>query len=114
MTEKRSRSPQEKKALSLKKDRRNTFGENQKASRKAIPKRKALESRRNRHKNNQALSLVEQFDEAVLDLVESSARQDIYRTGGWTKAPDEPLEKVIAKTKNARERRAGRKAARLA
>jgi hypothetical protein len=36
------KSAREKKALSLKKDRRNTFGENSKASRKAIPRRKQL------------------------------------------------------------------------
>jgi len=36
------KSPREKKALSLKRDRRNTFGENAKASRKAIPRRKQL------------------------------------------------------------------------
>jgi hypothetical protein len=36
------KSASEKKALSLKRDRRNTFGENSKASRKAIPRRKQL------------------------------------------------------------------------
>lgn len=36
------KSAREKKALSLKRDRRNTFGENSKASRKAIPRRKQL------------------------------------------------------------------------
>jgi hypothetical protein len=36
------KSGREKNALSLKRDRRNTFGENSKASRKAIPRRKQL------------------------------------------------------------------------
>jgi hypothetical protein len=36
------KSAREKKALSLKKDRRNTYGEHSKASRKAIPRRKQL------------------------------------------------------------------------
>ncbi len=36
------KSAREKKALSLKRDRRNTFGENSKASRKAIPRRKQV------------------------------------------------------------------------
>jgi len=36
------KSAREKKARSLKRDRRNTFGENSKASRKAIPRRKQL------------------------------------------------------------------------
>jgi len=38
---KKRRSPQEKKALSYAKDRRNTYGENQKSSRKNIPLSKA-------------------------------------------------------------------------
>jgi len=90
------KSPQEKKALSLRKDRRNTYGNNDKASRKAIPLRKALENRKNRHRNNQAIAGIEKLDEPSADVVESSARQDVYRVGGWTKSPDDPLGEVIA------------------
>jgi len=43
------KSPQEKKTLSLQKDRRNSYGNNDKAARTAIPLRKALENRGNRH-----------------------------------------------------------------
>ena len=82
--------------MSLRKDRRNTYGNNDKAARKAIPLRKALENRKNRHKNNQAIAAIENVDDAKADLVESSARQDVYRTGGWTKGADEPLGKVVA------------------
>lgn len=45
MTGKPPKTPQDKKALSYAKDRRNTYGENDKSSRKAIPARKAGESR---------------------------------------------------------------------
>jgi hypothetical protein len=110
MSERPPKTPQEKKALSLTRDRRNTYGNNQKAARKAIPLRKALENRRNRHKNNQAISQVEKLDDARLDLVESSARQDVYRAGGWAKAPDEPLGDAIAQAEHRRAGRIGRKA----
>jgi hypothetical protein len=43
MRKKRLRSPQEKKALSYELDRRNAYGQNDKAARKAIPLRKAME-----------------------------------------------------------------------
>jgi hypothetical protein len=109
MSRKPPKSPSEKKALSLKKDCRNTYGNNQKAARKAIPLRKAKESRRVRHKNNQAISKVEQLDDAALDLVESSARQNVDRRGGWTKGPDTPLGVVIERQARAREHRVGRK-----
>ena len=103
------KTPQEKKALSLANDRRNTYGNNQKAARKAIPLRKALESRRVRHKDNQALSQISQLDEAALDLAESSARHSVSRLGGWQKSPDEPLGTVIDRALNARGQRVGRK-----
>ena len=103
------KSPQEKKALSLKKDRRNTYGNNVKAARKLIPLHKAKESRRNRHKNNQAIAAIERIDEPAADLAESSARQDVYRAGGWKKFPDDPLGKVIAGKAEARVRGVGRK-----
>ncbi len=50
------KSAREKKALSLKRDRRNTFGENSKASRKAIPRRKQLSHMGERRAIGQILS----------------------------------------------------------
>ena len=91
-----AKTPQQKKALSLRKDRRNTYGQNDKAARKAIPLRKALENRRNRHKQNRAIAKLEELDEAAADVVESSATKDVYRSGGWVKSPDEPLGDYIA------------------
>lgn len=76
---------------------------------KLIPLQKAKESRRNRHKNNRAIAVIERLDEPAADLVESSARQDAYRAGGWKKIPDDPLGEVIAGKVEARKRRVGRK-----
>jgi hypothetical protein len=50
------KSAREKKALSLKRDRRNTFHENSKASRKAIPRRKQLSHMEERRSVAQILS----------------------------------------------------------
>lgn len=91
MDKKRSRTPQEKKSLSYANDRRNAFFENDKASRKAIPARKAGENRKVRRKANQALDAVDRLDDESAAIVESSLRQDIERVGGWTKLPDVPL-----------------------
>ncbi|HEY8565146.1 MAG TPA: hypothetical protein VIL65_06570 [Beijerinckiaceae bacterium] len=109
MTKKRERSPQEKKALSLERDRRNTYGENDKAARKAVPRRKALENRRSRHKTAQALVQVDRLDEAALDVVESSARHDVERVGGWIKVPDQPLRVVVQDKLAGRQGRAHRR-----
>jgi len=110
MREKQPKSPQQKKALSLARDCRKTYGNNQKAARKAIPLRKALENRKVRHKNNQAISCADQLDEAALDLAESSARYDVHRLGGWKKGADEPLGLIVNRTLQAREERVRRKA----
>ena len=91
------KSPQEKKALSYAKDRRNDYRENDKASRKAIPLRKARENRQNRRKVAQALSIVPQLDEAAAALIESSALHDINRVGGWKKKADIPLAEFVGR-----------------
>jgi hypothetical protein len=101
------RSPAEKKALSYARDCRNSFGENDKASRKAIPARKAMESRKVRRNANQALGVHEQLDDAAAALVESSLKNDIERVGGWRKDPDRPLGLMIERTRATRERKAG-------
>ena len=49
------KTPQEKKRLSLAKDRRNVYGENDKASRKNIPRAKSRVNRANRHTDRQVL-----------------------------------------------------------
>jgi hypothetical protein len=60
----------------------------------------------------QELGTLPRLDGEAADLIESSARHDVYRVGGWKKAPDAPLEKVVASGLEARERRAGGKARR--
>jgi hypothetical protein len=106
------RSPQEKKALSLANDCRNACGESDKGRRKLIPLRKAQESRQDRRKVAQELGTLSRLESEAADLIESSARHDVHRVGGWTKAPDAPLGKVVASGLEARERRAGGKARR--
>lgn len=106
----RNRTPQEKKALSLKKDcRQSYFASGQKGARKAIPLRKRLENRRNRHKNDQAIAIAVDGDELALDLAESSARNDVHRAGGWKKGADRPLGEAIELQQAKREYRVGRK-----
>lgn len=61
---KKRRSPQEKKALSYQKDRRENYGENDKAARRLVPLRKAQANRRLRHADKQALA---DFDAAIED-----------------------------------------------
>jgi hypothetical protein len=85
-----SKSPQEKKALSYAKDRRNVYGENDKASRKAIPLRKRLVNRANRHDANRLLSeAVGVPDAAAADSAEQRALDK--RPKRWSKRPDRPL-----------------------
>jgi hypothetical protein len=109
MSKKPPRSPREKKALSYAKDRRNDYGENDKAARTAIPLRKAMENRQVRRKTAQAMGALPLLSEEAVDLLESSARHDINRVGGWRKSADAPLGEHIAKALAAREARIGRK-----
>lgn len=101
------KSPQEKKALSYARDRRNAYGENDKASRKAIPARKAGENRKARRKAGHALAVIERLDDSVADIVESSLAHDIERVGGWTKSADMPLGEYVVKQQNGAELRIG-------
>jgi len=79
----RRKTPQEKKILSYAKDCRNVYGENDKASRKAIPRRKQQQNQNERLKMKAQLNRYVSGDEEV-DLT----RQ---KRGGWKKLPDAPL-----------------------
>jgi hypothetical protein len=105
----KARSPQEKKALSYGRDGRNAYGQNDKASRKLVPLRKAQESRRDRHEIGQALHVLPRLGEAAAELAESLARQDTPRVGGWRKGPDVSLGEHVGRRLEAREERSGRK-----
>ena len=84
---KRIRTPQEKKALSYKKDCRNTYGENDKSSRKAIRTNKTYSIRKERRK----------LDAATLDDANDRGFAQTPRRNkrAWKKASDTPLGKIV-------------------
>ena len=96
------RTPQERKRLSYAKDRRNSYGENDKASRKLIPLRKARENRGNRRKAKQLSGNMNRMDDADADLAQNSLVSDIERVGGWRKGTDTPLGICVASQLRAR------------
>ena len=87
-------TPQQKKHLSYAKDRRNTYGENSKSSRKNIPLSKALDIRSERHAQDSALAkAVAATNIDQLDAAENTMRATKQRQ--WRKSPDEPLGQVL-------------------
>jgi hypothetical protein len=92
------KTPQEKKRLSYEQDRRNTYGENQKSSRKNIPRSKQLSHQDERRAVRQAL-IAAQAD--VADQVADEAQSQALRKGrvkrlkAFRKSPDSPLGEVI-------------------
>lgn len=92
------KTPQEKKRLSYEQDRRNTYGENQKSSRKNIPRSKQLSHQDERRAVRQAL-IAAQGD--VADQVADEAQSQALRKGrvkrlkAFRKSPDSPLGEVI-------------------
>ena len=92
----KKKSPQEKRANSYAKDRRNAYGESDKASRKAIPLRKALVNRANRKRANQPLNNL--TPRPNTDAVEPIELQTYHhRPKRWRKYPDAPLSEVVKK-----------------
>lgn len=88
-------TPQEKKALSYARDRRNTYGEAPHAARKSIPLRKALRNRANRHQETSQLRYAGPApDEALADEFESRMLRRAPRE--WRKSADSPLGEVVA------------------
>jgi hypothetical protein len=104
---KRVRTPEEKKRLSYERDGRNTYGQNDKASRKAIPAFKASTNRTLRHAVKQSLPLSaldrsgERADAKIADET-FKGRHPIKQ-----KSPDEPLGRVIALKHQKRDQRVG-------
>ncbi|MBL9104286.1 MAG: hypothetical protein JNL82_25295 [Myxococcales bacterium] len=80
----RVRTPQDKKAASLARDRRNTYGENDKSSRRAIRLRKRWRSRLARQALRRAL-------ESGQDDAEDAGLPVPAPRGQWRKHPDTPL-----------------------
>jgi hypothetical protein len=91
----RQRTPQEKKKLSLEKDRRNVYGESPHGARKSIPRFKKLRNRINRHQQESNLpSSPTQLEEDEADKIESSIQRKAPKK--WSKSPDAALGEVIA------------------
>lgn len=92
---KRALIPQQKKVLSYARDRREHYGQNDKAARRLVPLRKAQANRRLRRADRQALL---DADAAAEDLPLNRAKPD------WQKAPGQILrEDVTAKLAERRE-----------
>jgi hypothetical protein len=90
---KEPKTPQAKKRLSLLKDCRNTYGENNKSSRTAIRWRKSWVNRTYRRDVKQSLG-----DDLDGDSIED--RIIILARPEWTKYPDRPLGKILLRDKN--------------
>lgn len=98
-------TPQEKKRLSYLRDRRNTYGENAKASRRSIPRNKRIRSRSERRTARQAFAAgAGGADAERIDAAHARALKK-HRIA-WTKWPDEPLGEVV-EGKLARRARTG-------
>lgn len=100
---KRVRTPQEKKRLSLQRDRRNLYMENSKGSRKAIPLRKAIKRRAVRRISNATMFAGE-------ELEARGASQVRRATVCWRKYEDQPLGVKIESQQRWRQRLAQRRA----
>jgi len=103
----RRKTPQEKKALSYAKDRRNDYGENNKSSRKNIPLRKAKQNRGFRKSVNQVLQEARILNDSEnLEILENKALS--IKKGNWKKSPDASLAEYLQRKlewKKIREKR---------
>lgn len=85
----RGRSPQEKKALSCARDRRNDYGETDKASRKTIERRKRDPNRSDRHRERQVLASAAAVtaDQVIAEEAERvlAAKKSKWFTVRWRK-----------------------------
>jgi len=93
----------EKKRLSLKLDRRNTYGENDKASRENIPRGKQRQHQNERRSVAQALNPIGRNipeDEVVNAELLAKVRATLSKRKGFKKQPDQPLGIVLGR-KNA-------------
>lgn len=78
-------TPPEKKRKSLERDGRNCYGQYDKASRKLIPRRKAIVNRTFRRNTKQALAATDADADDLNERVNQLKRID------WKKHPDQPL-----------------------
>jgi hypothetical protein len=95
------RDPQEKKALSYAKDRRNNYGENDKSSRKNIRRNKRLPNRADRHRERRVLATATGSDVAIDAAEQAESRllgkKSMWMTKRWRKWRDAPLAEIVAR-----------------
>jgi len=92
------KSPQETKRLSLERDRRNVYGENDKSSRKNIPKRKRLGQKSTRKAANTPLQAIKgeiAEEEAISLELKSRTKLAEQSRKAFVKRPDLPLGTVL-------------------
>ena len=98
------KNPEEKKQLSLSRDRRNRYGENSKSSRKSIQRGKQRRHMDERRTVSEVLSRLKgnvQEDEATEAELRAKTRIVDSERRGFKKEPDTPLGVVLA-TKRAK------------
>jgi hypothetical protein len=101
---------QQKKRLSYEHDRRNTYGENQKSSRRNIPRSKQRSHQDERRSVRQALIAAQGvLVDDVVDEVQSQASNKgrTKKLKAFRKSPDSPLGKVVEQRLNRRTSRKG-------
>ena len=93
------KDPQERKALSYARDRRNDYGENDKSSRKNIRRNKRVPHRADRHRERQVLAAAagSGVSAEVAERAETRlyAKKSMWLTKRWRKWRDAPLAEVI-------------------
>ncbi|MFD3510774.1 hypothetical protein [Nocardia sp. NPDC058666] len=100
-------SPQEKKAFSYAKDRRNCYGENDKSSRKNIARNKRIRNRVDRRRDSVLVEATGPVDLAAAEKCEVGmlSTRSKWQTGCWRKMPDAPLREMVAYKLRRRENR---------
>jgi hypothetical protein len=101
------KSPQEKKALSLIRDRRNMYGESPHSSRKNIKRGKQNQHQEERRTANQALAAIgagSSEEQMVSHELAAEAKARLHRLDGFKKEADRPLGEFIERQQDRRER----------
>ncbi|WP_300751327.1 hypothetical protein [Janthinobacterium sp.] len=103
------KSPQEKKRLSLQKDRRNMYGESPHSSRKNIKRGKQNQHQEERRVSNQVLAVIgaqSSEEQMVASEIAANTTAKVHRLNGFKKVADRPLNDFIER-QQLRRRRVG-------
>jgi hypothetical protein len=101
------KSPQEKKRLSLERDRRNMYGESPHASRKNIKRGKQNQHQEERRTSSQVLAAIgtrSSEDQMIAAEVASDTKAKVQRISGFKKVADRPLNAFLRRQQDRRER----------